>query len=223
MLLLGFFAGCSIEPDACALMVMLVLWIVYMRKAGKKIRNWEWCGCIAALAGFIFLFASPGIYNRAYWEVTESTNLFIRYGRRIFRETYYAGKYLLLPAGLALSLLWLGKKTEFKNDKDVLALLLMSFLGVYAMTFSPGFSVRVMLFPVILVVCAIGIAWRRQEDAIRETAEMIMALTLVLLCGLHITTAVIQTELGGNKALRRDTIYTAENAEKLFPSTEVEE
>lgn len=170
MFLLGLVAGWSIEAAMCVLLLGLLLFIFYMFKVKVKIAIHEWSGILGFIMGAGFLMLAPGNYTRAD-TVTESANLFVRYGFRIARETYYACQYMLIPFGIAISLLiWNHMESQIdmhnkgKWEKiffpvkswPASLMLILSVVSIYVMTFSAVFANRIFITPLALNIIALN-------------------------------------------------------------------
>ncbi len=200
--IIGFLAGSSVEPGACSLMVYLLFWIIYMKKKKNRIEMEDYVGGIAAICGFLFLFTAPGIWNRLTYTVgveQESSGFLFRF----LRVVYYSGKYMLIPFGVAIALL--AVRGEFENvrsfvvrEREQLICLSLAVISAFIMSFSPGFSYRVLLFPLACILMSAGISFRKhvEKESILVSFSMFLC-SLILFTALTMFTAAIRCHQTG--------------------------
>ena len=218
---IGFIAGCASEPSACMLTVSVLAWTLYMKKNKKKIFIWEWAGVLGAVLGFIFLFTAPGIYERSD-AVTLTGSLIARFMHRFLRQTYYSVKYLLVPLAFAIlpTLKDIKSVTSFKEylyrEKEQLVLLMMAFINVYVMVLSPGSSNRIYFVPVVLIVAAAGISYRKYIAGVASVPVGTFVAMFALLTVTSIFTAYVTCARTGEPLEMQMDYNAGDKAGNLF-------
>lgn len=215
----GFLAGSSIEPCACILMVMIFSYVLYMRHIGRYMQKLELVGIVFAILGFVFLFTAPGIYKRGAG-VSESANILVKYGYRFLRTTYYFGKYELFLFGVSCALIFIGYQHGIKalinNNKEQIVLIVGAFLGTYVMVLSPGMANRIFIFPVALLIMAIGISFKKYMVQKHILTITILIATLICVTAVSVFTAVVRCNQTG-EPLRINLEYnTGASSMQLF-------
>ena len=191
LLLGGFIAGLSLEPSACILMLALFLYIIYKLKNHKKFLPQEVIGIIFALAGFAVLMSAPGNYARLHaveeYAVESRYILF-----RIARETYYSALYLIMPLCVVVLLTalsaenternfyeWFSLRNSENKIRPQVLILFFAFISVAVMTFSAGFALRVFVTPVVLLIIAAGLAFKKAVKRNISVLSCLIALVII--------------------------------------------
>lgn len=219
MLFVGFISGCASEPSSCMMVVTCFAWSIYMIKSKKHVYVYEWFGVLGVIFGFVFLFTAPGIYARGNTVVQHGNEIVIIISNFI-RQTYYAGKYLLIPLLFAIVPTFIDeKRVSLKeyvyNEKEQIILIFMAFFNIYIMIFSPGSAVRIYFTSVILIIAASGISFRKYFEGRFILAKKAFVIFLALITVLSILTAMIQCHKSG-KPLEMQMDYCAENIGELL-------
>ena len=180
MIVLGIFAGLSLEPLACTMVIAIILYIVYIHKIGYAILKSDIAGIIGFFIGFFILMAAPGNYLRAAG-VQEGSSIIFKYLYRFARETYYSIAYMLVPLGLSIMVYTIviirNKKESVQNNNWILVFIGLAIISIYVMTFSAGFAIRIFLTPTVLI----GIAFFGTLNQLIEAKKgVVMFFSLVL-------------------------------------------
>lgn len=214
----GILGGNSSEPLVCALFLMLMI-MIYMQNKNNTLVKYD----IVAVAGFIIGFAllmfAPGNFVRAS-HVPESNNVLVKYMFRIARETYYTFRYMMIPTGIALAMDFYSHINEKKSknehkcslkqfliqilNDEARVYIIVAFLSIYAMTFSPGFAYRIFLAPLLFLIMSIGVSYRKikSEGRLQMLPLQIFVMCVMILCCVQIFTASIRCKQTGEPLLK---------------------
>lgn len=212
MIIIGFLAGGTLETCSCTIMFTSLIWAIYMKWKREKIYIYELAGIFAAFLGGAFLLLAPGNFVRS-GGIIEAENMFIKYGWRIARETYYAVKYLTLPSAILGGIIMVNHNNSsirkwISDNVGESLFMMMAFVGTYVMTFSAGHSIRVMIFPVTLMIIAIVVAYIRREKYINKRVICALVCGLLIYTSFTVTTAAIRCVQSG-EPLQIDIDYNA--------------
>ena len=159
MFFCGVLCGWTIEAGAVMLLTSIFTILVYQIKKKKRIKAWEISGFIGTLVGFCIMILAPGNYKRAdvVKQMTPDRSLLGEVFFRIARETYYMliNMWPLFAILVVLVIYGRKRKIEFSIEK-ILFFIGVAFVGVYAMTASPAYAVRVLVTPIAFVMIALG-------------------------------------------------------------------
>ncbi len=152
--------------------------------------------------------------------MSESVNILVKYGYRFLRTTYYFGKYELFLFGVSCALIFIGYQHGIKalinNNKEQIVLIVGAFLGTYVMVLSPGMANRIFIFPVALLIMAIGISLKKYMVQKHILTITILIATLICVTAVSVFTAVVRCNQTG-EPLRINLEYnTGASSMQLF-------
>lgn len=219
LLFVGFIAGCSSEPSSCMMFVGGLAWLWYMIAKKHRVYARDYCAIIGMFFGLLFLFSAPGIYARSE-TVTETSGIFVRLLYRFARQTYYSGKYLIVPLMFAIVPTFFRKEYNSLREyicceKEQIILIVLALFNVYVMVFSPGAAVRIFFTSVMLIIAASVITLKKYVIGKNRTASCAFLTLLLLLTLLSITTAMIACYKTG-KPLEMQMEYNSDNIGQLL-------
>ncbi len=198
---LGFGAGLSNEAGACTILFALVLFFIYMIYNKHRIEIYQILGAISCVVGAALLILAPGNFARTA-VVAESSNILVKYGFRIGRESFYTLMFLMIPFAIALGL------TVYRHNKqtseeivyseaaatrkklnlpDEALFYLLAFVSIYALTFAAGFANRIFQLPLLFIcigfACSLTYIIRCDgSTALRKSmAALLVALSIMAL------------------------------------------
>ncbi len=200
---LGFLSGLSLEPTACILFIVLLIYLI-VAKRREILSVSDIVGFSSFLIGFGILMLCPGNYKRAA-VVSESTNIILKYGYRFFRESYYFVVYLFPLCGIAIVMYLLVHKQIKEEARFVIMFTMIALSSIYVMTFSAGFASRIFLCPTVFIIIPLGMAYTRLDCKLR--GKILMGL-LIIAFGAVIQGCVLSiSSKGGEYPMRVDSVY----------------
>jgi hypothetical protein len=207
----GVIAGWTIEAGASMvlfgitviLICQLYLWKVRQIEYMKP-QLWEFVGWISMILGFGLLCLAPGQMERAEkTSIYLHSNILVEILYRVARETYYMIMWVF-PAVIALvSVMMLSKKGLSKQRYLIkfyspLLCSTMAFVGIYVMTFSVGYAIRVLFTPLIFMIIAFGMFYKELELGKYETVlDVVSLLIFIMVFTLYATGAYQMYSTGG--------------------------
>lgn len=166
----GIIAGWTNENTVCWVILVLGVFLFFIRKKYLKLENWMCCGLAGLLMGFALMILAPGNFLRARVEQS---------GTSLFTAQFMTEQFgILFTILLFQSFLWyFVLRSRFKLKQTVLQelqakkeylflslLCFMSFVMSAIMFFSPRFPPRSGFFGTVLLVIASGILLRMQKE-----------------------------------------------------------
>ncbi len=215
--LLGFGAGLSAEASACAMSFALLIYTIAMIRGRWHITIDKWLGIGGFILGFVILMAAPGNYVRTEYSSsqTESNRLLITLIHKICRESFYMLLFLLVPFVIWLVLHIIsdsGQITfadlimDFKRAGGVF-FIVISLVGIYVMTFPAGFADRIYQFPLIMILIATGISFRRLETWFLGDKSVAISRAIHILVAVLMMYVIVELIAGSLYAVQADTYF----------------
>ncbi len=173
-LLYGVICGNTAEiPGGILIVGIIGIWFYQLKIKKIHIYAWEITGFIGTIIGYIILMLSPGNHNRVVQANNEMMhgNIVIEYGYRLIRETYYMmiNMWWLWAAFFVLLIISKSDKKWKEIFEDLYMPLLfglLAFGGIYIMTFTIGYSFRVIVTPGIMLICATGMLLKKYNGVL---------------------------------------------------------
>ena len=189
LFIFGIFAGWLNENSGCALIVLLILFIVYYKYKNNIIPKWSVSGLIGSIIGYILLLSSPGNFIRAreMYPMTSYNSKTIIDG--LFRLTRLSCLYIfpIIIVTIVTCCLIFSKKKNIKmyiNQYGIqFAFIVFSIISIYSLVLSPASPERCWMFAFtyLLIVSGLNIYYLMNDKKYGQLINKIIIALMVIL------------------------------------------
>lgn len=182
MLLTGFFSGWSNENSGPAALCIALLFVFYDYINNKKLRIWKWVGLGGNLVGFLIMMSSPASLKRG--EMSYSLEQLFQNFVGVFKMAYAHFYWLLI-----LILILYSINSFFRYFTEELFFyssffFLGSFLGTFALVFSPDYPLRTLFGPTVFTIIGIVMLVNQLILVLPERLKQ-LSLILIVFSSIH--------------------------------------
>lgn len=186
MFFFGIFSGWTNENSVCWIILLLVLFLLRLRKNDCDVHNWMYAGLAGLLIGYMLLVLSPGNISRLHlihgsgWDgvqyIKTNCETLLKVMICQFLLWYFLLRFLYGTAYKSNGIENLKKEILFASALGVIS------LGTsLVMLLAPEFPERSGFFGTVLLIIAAGTVWQIQEEyklnLIQDRAKKFLTVT----------------------------------------------